>query len=153
MPYFHDFIAPQTADDECRFTAATIQEPETSFIYEENVVSVAVAPVDGDSKRFIFAAVLSRAFCLYHHLLLAGHPGEQEIYNSIRRELYWSDLANYAQKSKWPPVVHKKPPYNQEATQTAFAPAIKATSGCRYWHYEPLAEGSSRQPIHLGGDR
>lgn len=54
-----------------------------------------MSAVDGASQRFFLAILGLRILRLYHYSLLAGHPGERLMYDTMRQEVYSPHMSNH----------------------------------------------------------
>ena len=64
------------------------------FKVKDNSLLILISPVDGAEQTVVPEALQPRVLYLSHYPLLAGHPKGSKMYDSMRRNYYWSQIAN-----------------------------------------------------------
>lgn len=89
-----EFSTAQAADDKSCLAEATVGQPKRSFLYNAVRVIIKVSPVNGATQRYVPAVSWPRVQHLYFYSLMEGHYGDRQMYDSTRRNFYWSQMTN-----------------------------------------------------------
>lgn len=109
--------------------------------------------MDGALQRYVPAILRRCVLSLYYQSLMAGHPGERRMNNSMRREFYMSHVANDVYATVCDCLLCSR---NHRTTKrqhkTLFVHTNRVITVCSYRRPRALTEDKNRQPIHLGND-
>lgn len=64
------------------------------FNFDSDEVLVTASSSDGVSQRVVGTFLRHQSLHPFYYFLLAGHPGERRMYDSIRNDLCWPHMAN-----------------------------------------------------------
>lgn len=86
----------EAQSNDCTWTRAAfaISLQKSMFNFDAEGALVQTSTIDSGLQRLIPAALQSSILHLCHHSLLAGHPEEQQIYDTMRKSLHWPHMAN-----------------------------------------------------------
>lgn len=96
IPNFCEFTKAQKMNHECHRSAEAVGKPNSTFLYDAVGLLIRVSTINRASQRSVPANLPPRILRLCHYSLLAGNPGERQVYDSMRREFHWSHMANDA---------------------------------------------------------
>lgn len=83
------------ASDHTCIQAPQIIGPSNSiYTFDTGGALVQVSPIDGASQRYISTTLRQRIVHLCQHSLLAVHPSEREVYDTMRQHCLWSHMAD-----------------------------------------------------------
>lgn len=82
------FISAYSTDGDCRSAIASVGKPTTCLNAESDGLVIKVSTSDNASQRVVTASVRPRLLHRRHYSLLVGHPGEREMFGSMRKKLY-----------------------------------------------------------------
>ena len=89
-----EIVQEQKLDSFCQTTLARMNRKRRSSFYEdEHGVLRRKCPYDGQVQIVLPETLRPRVLHLTHHSLLAGHPGQTRLYNTLRRTYYWPHMA------------------------------------------------------------
>lgn len=89
IPTLAEFMFAESADADCRSAFAYDRKPNTRFNVDSDGVLVRVFSLIGASRRVVSAYLRPRFLHSRHYFFLASHSGERQIYDCMRKELYW----------------------------------------------------------------
>lgn len=93
-PTLADFISAQSADVDYRSTFAPIGHRSTQLNVQSDGVLVRAFWLDGAPQLVVCASLRHCFFLLCHYLHPAGHLGERQMCESMRKELYLRHMAD-----------------------------------------------------------
>lgn len=88
IPDLQNFIQHQGRDNECSQAAINVGKPNTIFSYNTDGVLVRESAIDNVSQTYVPTVLRARSLRLCHYSLLAGHPDERQLYDTMRRDFY-----------------------------------------------------------------
>ena len=91
---FDEILHEQKTDSYCQ-TILSTQNPKlrSSFFEGDDAILRRKCPYDGQIQIVLPETLRPRVLKLSHHSLMAGHPGQTRLYNTLRRVYYWPHMA------------------------------------------------------------
>lgn len=90
-PPIADFLATEPY---CNHAAQRAGTRNTEFKIDKNGLIVRVAPIDDAVQILIPRALWERLLYHSNHLVMAGHPGQHQMYDSMQGKFFWPHIAN-----------------------------------------------------------
>lgn len=87
-------MAAKSTDADCQAAASSVGHPLSASSYDRYGFLVRHSKVNGSTQRFVRLRLRRRILYLAHSPLLAGHPGSRRMYQTMRHDFYWRNMAN-----------------------------------------------------------
>lgn len=85
-PRTRDYLNYQKEDTFCKEMAVTVELSELHYNLDKKVFPVRVERIDGFIKRVVSHELLRSILRLFLYPVLAGHLGENRMYDRLRRD-------------------------------------------------------------------
>jgi len=92
-PTTEEMILAQSEDKYCQQLTATVGTPGSIFDINRLGVLVRISKLDGAVQVVVPLSLQPKLLRLGHYSLLAGHPGSRRMYDTMRHEFYWPNMA------------------------------------------------------------
>lgn len=93
LPTLDDFIPAQSRDAFCDEMKQLVGAPNFLFKRDKNGLFERQPPLDGCIQKLVPTSLRPTILYLAHYSILAGHPGECRMYDSLFREYYRPNMA------------------------------------------------------------
>ena len=91
---FEEILQEQKNDSYCQTILARVSTKKKNPFFEgDDGLLRRKCPYDGQVQIVLPESLRPRVLNLSHHALLAGHPGQTRLYNTVRRTYYWPHMA------------------------------------------------------------
>lgn len=88
-----EFINAQAADEICQTAAKKLRKAGTDITINKERVLVRRAHTDGAAQLLVPLSLRQRVLALSHYPQLSGHPDQRPMYDAMRRDCFWPDVA------------------------------------------------------------
>lgn len=89
-----EFIKELTKNPYCQQPSSTVRLPELICEYDRKRFLIRTARNDRAVPKFVPLSLLLHLLYHSHYSILEEHPGGKSVFDSTRREYYWSHMAN-----------------------------------------------------------
>ena len=96
-----ELLRAQLVDPTCINIRSQLEEG-VSLPYRTNSKGLLtrLSPWDDREQIFVPPSLRAKALALAHYPAVAGHPGSTRMYQTLRREFYWPNMALAAQRNE-----------------------------------------------------
>lgn len=92
-PNVMELLDVQIDVPKCTQKAVSIGLNKSIFTFHVEVAFVRIFPTDNSSQQYMPATLRPQIFRLCHFSILVRHPGDWQVYKSIRQHCYWLQVA------------------------------------------------------------
>ncbi|CAN8067637.1 unnamed protein product [Agarophyton chilense] len=89
-----ELIQEQAEDEYCKSVRKDVGNGITLFDINRYGVLIRHSPLDGALQKVVPRSLVPCVLYLSHYPRLEGHPGGTRMYNTLRRDFYWPQMAN-----------------------------------------------------------